>query len=65
MAVRFPGDAEAIDDMLMSQADYERRHVDRLPGRKKGTADALAAVCYHLSYGVPAWTAGWLAGRQA
>jgi hypothetical protein len=40
---RFPHDVETLDDMLMLQADYEKRRVDHLPRRKKGVSDALAA----------------------
>jgi hypothetical protein len=57
---KFPHDVETLDDMLMLQADYERRRVDHLPGRKKDTADALAAVAYHLTHNVRPWT---LAGK--
>jgi hypothetical protein len=58
--LRFPHDAETLDDMLMLQADYERRRVDHLPNRKKDVSDALAAVAYHLTHGVRPWT---LAGK--
>lgn len=57
---KFPHDVETLDDMLMLQADYERRRVDHLPGRKKDTADALACVAFHLTHNVRAWT---LAGK--
>jgi hypothetical protein len=57
---RFPSDPETVEDMLWLQADYEKRRVDHLPNKKKDTADALAAVAYHLTHNVRAWT---LAGK--
>lgn len=53
---RFPDDAETVEDMLWLQADYEKRRVDHLPGRKKDVSDCLAAIAYHLSHNVRAWT---------
>lgn len=41
--------------MLALQMDERRQKVDHLPNQKKDTADALAAVCYHLSHQVNAW----------
>jgi hypothetical protein len=57
---RFPNDAGTVEDMLWLQADYEKRRVDHLPSRKKDTADCLAAIAYHLTHNVRAWT---LAGK--
>lgn len=51
----FPDDPETVGDMLGLQIDHAKQRVDHLPGKKKDTADCLAAIAYHLTHKVNTW----------
>ena len=56
----FPKDDETTEDMKLLQIDYAKSRgigkVDHLPGKKKDTADCLAAIAFHLTHAVSPWT---------
>jgi hypothetical protein len=52
---QFPADEETVSDMLALQADYSRKRVDHLPGRKNDVSDCLACVAFHLTHRVNTW----------